>query len=126
MTVEKYLQKKLEIEQWKIDCDKKLKIFGSLECNRKAIDNIYNTFQILLHGIDQLAEQLDEPKECVFEHHDNKCKCNCLNCNQYFYLSDDCDNCNKGIAEFGTAKYLINNFNYCPNCGAKIKREVKE
>jgi len=56
-----------------------------------------------------LAEQLDEPKECFYEIVTKNKKC------------VECSNC-------GDKKHIetirLNKFNFCPNCGAKIKREV--
>jgi transcription initiation factor IIE alpha subunit len=62
--------------------------------------------QVLDHAI-YLAKELDEPKECEWKENES---------NGYF-----CSNCHYDLMR----THATDNFNYCPNCGAKIKKEIK-
>lgn len=86
-----------------------------LETEMKSVNRDFERYYSVLGAIAELielAEQLDEPKECIL---DKKYNLICMNCNQDYsdYQYDAMDHC-----------FLADKANYCPNCGAKIKREV--
>jgi hypothetical protein len=91
-------------------------------------------YYTILNAIVELAEQLDEPsrEECrLVANEYNICSCCDYNMNNLIKDivtgcdKDECDyDCDGAVVHqiFWTSKYM----NYCPNCGAKIKKEKRD
>jgi hypothetical protein len=67
---------------------------------------IFGKLNVELEELSNLIEQLDEPKECEWKP-DGSNGCFCSKCSYCLIRT-----------------YKTDNFNYCPNCGAKIKKVV--
>lgn len=86
------------------------------ELEKDSADNGYIDYYGGVSWVLELAEQLDEPKECELK----KMKDSSIWAGKDNYFEWDCTACDDLIITSG--KNDTKNWNYCPNCGAKINR----
>mgnify|MGYP001005587639 CR=1 FL=1 len=109
----------------------KQELIEEIEKIRNNIERIEPREAIAFRRCLNIIEQLDEPnhKECeLISNEYNICSCCSYNLNNLIKEivvgcdTDDCE-CGRAVVHqiFWTDKYM----NYCPNCGVKIKRKVK-